>query len=226
MSEFGGFVLLHRKIMENEFFRRNKEARVAFEDLIMLASYSGENFRSGGKVINVQRGTVYHSINSLAARWMWGLDKTRKILNELAAEGMIEKKTAHRMTTIRVVKYSEYQDCKRNGAEQNASRYPLADTTQNNTEITADNSTAAKMSESKTAAKTASSSVAGQAAKPAPYNNNNNINKDNNTNSNIELSISAPADSDDSDENSTDNERMTDEEWYRMMEEQYGPEER
>ena len=212
--------------MENEFFRRNKEARVAFEDLIMLASYSGENFRSGGKVINVQRGTVYHSINSLAARWMWGLDKTRKILNELAAEGMIEKKTAHRMTTIRVVKYSEYQDCKRNGAEQNASRYPLADTTQNNTEITADNSEAAKMSESKTAAKSASSSVAGQAAKPAPYNNNNNINKDNNTNSNIELSISAPADSDDSDENSTDNKPMTDEEWYRMMEEQYGPEER
>ena len=94
MAENGNnWIKLNRSITDHwlwssgETFSRGQ----AFIDLLLMAAYADHPIVSQGKRMNLKRGSMVTSIRYLADRWRWSKDKTANFLNDLEADGTIEK---------------------------------------------------------------------------------------------------------------------------------------
>ncbi len=123
-----GYIKIWRRLKDSDFWTAEKFTRAqAWVDLIMLANHKDSFFRARGQRIDVKRGQVAHSEQSLAARWKWSRGKVRRFLQELEGklvpddlDGKTEKTEHHneRMivqhksnitTLITIVNYDQYQ---------------------------------------------------------------------------------------------------------------------
>lgn len=112
MSE--GWIKLHRKVMEHEFY---KEKRVfsrfeAWTDLLLLANHADNKVIFDGSLIEVKRGSHITSIRKLCDRWQWSNTKVNKFLTLLKDEKMLTQKSDAKKTVLTVVNYGFYQDQK------------------------------------------------------------------------------------------------------------------
>ncbi len=102
----------------------------AFIDLLLMAAYADHPIVSQGKRMNLKRGSVVTSIRYLSDRWRWSKDKTMNFLNDLEADGTIEKVSDTKRTVLTIVNYEKYQGSATNERTQNG-RKTDADRTQN-----------------------------------------------------------------------------------------------
>lgn len=102
----------------------------AFIDLLLMAAYADHPIVSQGKRMNLKRGSVVTSIRYLSDRWRWSKDKTMNFLNDLEADGTIEKVSDTKRTVLTIVNYEKYQGSATNDRTQNG-RKTDADRTQN-----------------------------------------------------------------------------------------------
>lgn len=102
----------------------------AFIDLLLMAAYADHPVMSQGKKINLKRGSMVTSIRYLADRWRWSKDKTLHFLNDLEADGTIEKVSDTKRTVLTIVNYEKYQGYANTDRTQNG-RKTDADRTQN-----------------------------------------------------------------------------------------------
>jgi hypothetical protein len=112
-----GFYLMHRGWLTHPVFgtrKREPFCRVAaWAWLIDEASFEPKLVRAGGKVIELQRGQLTHSLRFMAEAWGWQHDRCRRFLKELSHHAMIATATATGDATgqmvITICNYDKYQ---------------------------------------------------------------------------------------------------------------------
>lgn len=135
-----GWISIHRKIQDNLIWNDKPFNRgAAWIDLLLLANHEDRQVLFNGNAIQVKRGEKITSLRQLSERWGWSRGKTKKFLNLLKDENMIEFKTDHQKTTYKIINYNVYQneDLDKRATEkplndqQKATEKPLNDTNNN-----------------------------------------------------------------------------------------------
>lgn len=125
-----GWIKLHRQITNNPLWLSEPFTRAqAWVDLLLIANHADGFIRRRGIKINVKRGQVGMSQDSLADRWGWSKNKVRRFLKELMRESQIEVKTELKniavSTLISITNYGEYQgNDTENGTKEKPKKVP------------------------------------------------------------------------------------------------------
>lgn len=105
-----GWISLHRSIQDNWVWDEKPYSKgQAWIDILLLANHQNNKFLLGNQLVEVTIGSFITSELKLAERWDWGRTKVRNFLKLLEIDGMIVKTTDTKKTTIKVVKYKQYQ---------------------------------------------------------------------------------------------------------------------
>lgn len=105
-----GWIKLHRKIFDNPLYFSEPFTRIqAWIDLLLLANHSGQYFYIRGNRIDVKRGEVAHSMESLAQRWRWSRGKVLRYISQLENSQMIVQQKSHVITKLSITNYNTYQ---------------------------------------------------------------------------------------------------------------------
>lgn len=105
-----GWVVIYRSIMDNPLWEDKPFSRgQAWIDMILLASHKDTEFYFDGDMVPVEKGQIITSKRKLGDRWGWSNSKVNKFLNELEKVGMLVQKSDTKKTTIKIVKYEQYQ---------------------------------------------------------------------------------------------------------------------
>lgn len=124
-----GWISIHRKIQDNIIWNDKPFNRgAAWIDLIMLANHEDKKIIFNGNTVEIKRGEKITSLRKLSERWGWSRGKTKKFLNLLKDENMIEFKTDHQKTKYKIVNYNVYQN---EDLDKRATEKPLNDTNNN-----------------------------------------------------------------------------------------------
>ncbi len=106
-----GWIRLHREIEDWEFyFKEPFTYASAWIDLLLLASHKKSCFSIRGNLIEVKRGEIAWSEESLAKRWQWSRDKVRRYLTMLKTRQQIEQQKSFILNKIIILKYNQYQE--------------------------------------------------------------------------------------------------------------------
>jgi DNA-binding transcriptional MocR family regulator len=81
----------------------------AWIDLLLLANHSGQYFYIRGNRVDVKRGEVAHSMESLAQRWRWSRGKVLRYISQLENSQMIVQQKSHVITKLSITNYNTYQ---------------------------------------------------------------------------------------------------------------------
>lgn len=115
MAENGGWIKLHRKIVDNWIWE-DAEYFKAWVDLLMMVNREDKQIPFNGHIVTVKRGQRITSIYKLANRWHWDRRKVVRYLALLEEAEMCTTERTTNGTTITIVNYSIYQDsCTTNG---------------------------------------------------------------------------------------------------------------
>lgn len=148
-----GWICIHRKIQDNIIWNDKPFNRgAAWIDLLMSANHEDKKIIFNGSVIEVKRGEKITSLRKLSERWGWSITKTKKFLNLLSDEKMINYKSDSKKTVYSIVNYEVYQDNEntksnteitlkenKNKTEKNQKEIKKKQTTMNNNDITMNN---------------------------------------------------------------------------------------
>ncbi|NCC84275.1 MAG: hypothetical protein EOM03_09135 [Clostridia bacterium] len=105
-----GWIKLHRKIFDNPMYFSEPFTRMqAWIDLLLLANHSGQYFYIRGNRVDVKRGEVAHSMESLAQRWKWSRGKVLRYISQLENSQMIVQQKNHVITKLSITNYNTYQ---------------------------------------------------------------------------------------------------------------------
>ena len=109
-----GWIKLHRKIMDGAYWLSEPFTRAqAWIDLLLLANHTPGHIRKRGILIEVQRGQVGFSEESLVARWKWSRGKVIRFLSELKSNQKISRNPVQQnpklSSLITIVNYDLYQ---------------------------------------------------------------------------------------------------------------------
>ena len=105
-----GWIKLHRKIFDNPMYFSEPFTRMqAWIDLLLLANHSGQYFYIRGNRIDVKRGEVAHSMQSLAQRWKWSRGKVLRYISQLENSQMIVQQKSPVITKLSICNYNAYQ---------------------------------------------------------------------------------------------------------------------
>ena len=118
MNKAGGFIVIHRKITEWEWYK-DTNTFCLFIHLLLTANY--EDGRFEGKVI--KRGQLVTSLNSLSEETGLSIRQTRTALSHLISTGEVTNKSYTKYRVITITNYSMYQD-KRQAKRQTNDKQP------------------------------------------------------------------------------------------------------
>ena len=106
-----GWVKVYRSVLDHWVWNKKPFSKgQAWVDLILLANHQEVKDFSGGMLRIFSKGTVNRSIESLSERWGWDRRKTKRFLNALQADGMVNVNSTTNGTTITLDNYSSFQD--------------------------------------------------------------------------------------------------------------------
>jgi hypothetical protein len=100
-----GFIKIHRKITEWEWYNDLNTCRVFFH-LIFTANYKDKPFQ--GRII--KRGQVVIGLKKLSEKVGLSVQQVRTSLNKLKSTNEITIESTNQFTLIALVNYSVYQD--------------------------------------------------------------------------------------------------------------------
>ena len=108
----GGWIKIHRKIIDNPLFEVNPSARHVFVDLLFRTAWKDTVLDWRGRPVTIQRGQVMISVRGLCAISGKSLQEIRTIISNLATHRMIEINTPINRgpMVITICNYSKYQD--------------------------------------------------------------------------------------------------------------------
>ncbi len=111
----GGFVLIHRSILDNPTFRDIGEA-MFFAFLVLKANWRGGERRYDDRIYKLKRGDLVLGERKLAEEFGWKRQKVRGVISRLEATAMLTRKFdqhgTQRAPVITICNYSLYQDVK------------------------------------------------------------------------------------------------------------------
>lgn len=105
MNKANGFITLHRKILDWEWYK-NTNTKVLFLHLLLNANFQEGSFE-GHKIL---RGQLVTSLPSLSAELGLTIKQIRGSLDHLISTGEVTSTAFPRYRIITVVRYNDYQD--------------------------------------------------------------------------------------------------------------------
>ena len=110
MSKNSGWVKVHRRIQDNCYWKEKPFSRgQAWVDLILSANYKAGHIRKRGIMVEIARGQVGASQQTLADRWGWSRGKVIRFLKELETKQQVVQQKTNVTTIITLVNYEDYQ---------------------------------------------------------------------------------------------------------------------
>ena len=111
MSTDKGFIKVYRDIREHWIWNEKPFDRGrAWIDLIMLANHKDSTIMFDGHPMTIKRGQHMTSLKILSERWGWSRSKTKRFIDDLKSEQMLDVLRNTRGTLLTIEKYSIYQD--------------------------------------------------------------------------------------------------------------------
>jgi len=106
-----GWISLHRKIREHNFYREKRVFSYfeAWIDLLLSASHKDNKVLLNANLNLVRRGEIITSKKALAERWQWSNTKVNKFMKILQEDEMAIVKSTSKFTHITLVNYDSYQ---------------------------------------------------------------------------------------------------------------------
>lgn len=105
-----GYIALHRKITQNEFYFSQKFTWTqAWIDLLLIATHAEKTVIIRNTVIKLQPGDSCYSQLSLAERWKWDVKTVKKYLKMLENKKMVETQTNNVTTIVSITNWQNYQ---------------------------------------------------------------------------------------------------------------------
>lgn len=111
----GGFIKLHRKFLEWEWYG-DANVRTIFIHLLLKANYEDKKWRG----IDVKRGQLIITIDKLENETGLTTSNIRTSLKHLKSTGEIAIKTTNKYTLVTILKYADYQDTQYENDKQNS----------------------------------------------------------------------------------------------------------
>ena len=106
-----GWVSIHRKIFDNPIWLSEKFTKAqAWVDLLLLANHEKGYIFVRGIKIDIERGQVGWSENSLSSRWKWSRTKVKNFLKILEKEQQIKQQINKISLIITIINYNQYQE--------------------------------------------------------------------------------------------------------------------
>ena len=106
MSKLHGKLVIDRQLADDDLWLAEPFSRAqALFDLSLLANDTDRETRSRGIPVCLSRGQVGRSVSSLAERWQWSKDKTRRFLEDMRDRRKISFKMDNVATVITVLDY-------------------------------------------------------------------------------------------------------------------------
>lgn len=135
-NEDNGYVLIHRKLMNDTMLWTNGEPfskGQAWIDLIMLIQHS--NYKG------TQRGSYSTSQMWLARRWGWTRGKVQRFLEQLIEQGNVTTNSTTHGTTVTLVNYEKYQSGRATNSTTNDTTKRATNRAQTNNVLTKNDET-------------------------------------------------------------------------------------
>ena len=105
-----GWIKVYRKIEDCPFwFEERFTYGQAWIDLLLMANHASKRILFDATWIEIQQGQILTSIRKLSTRWGWGVKRTMRFLDNLAADNMVIRESNTKRTLITIVNYSVYQ---------------------------------------------------------------------------------------------------------------------
>ena len=112
MSGRTGHIKLHRKILDNDLYPRDRKFSryEALIDLIFAVQWKEKDREYKGRTYKLKRGEMIYSLRFFAKRWDWSTKKVENFLSRLGQKKVIKRKRLkeHKMSVITVCKYNTY----------------------------------------------------------------------------------------------------------------------
>ncbi|MFC1584627.1 Replication protein O [Fibrobacterota bacterium] len=106
-----GWIKLHRKIKEHWLYQINRPftKREAWIDLLLEVNHGTINVNIGNEIITCGPGESIKSLDSWGKRWRWHKSKVRRFLECLENDSMLERKSTHATTHLKITNWDTYQ---------------------------------------------------------------------------------------------------------------------
>ena len=118
VAEQSGWIKLHRKLLDNPLVMKDSEYFQVWVYLLLKASHAEYPVYFGGEKINLLPGQLITGRKKIAADT--GIDESKvfRILKALKNEQQIEQQVSSRNSLISIVRWSDYQNCEQQNAQQ------------------------------------------------------------------------------------------------------------
>jgi hypothetical protein len=142
-----GWIKLYRKITENPLYFSEPFTRLqAWIDLLVVANNEENYIYVRGNKVQVKRGQIAKTQDTLAERWKWSRGKVIRFLDELQKNGQIVQQKSRLITLISIINYERYQcgsttDSTSNGTSDDTTNSTIENTSNGTTDSTSDNTT-------------------------------------------------------------------------------------
>lgn len=118
MAEQSGWIKLHRKLLDNPLVMKDSEYFQVWVYLLLKASHAEYPVFFGGEKINLLPGQLITGRKKIAADTGIDENKVFRILKALKTEQQIEQQVSNKNSLISIVRWSEYQSCEQQDAQQ------------------------------------------------------------------------------------------------------------
>lgn len=109
MSERGVFAVDRGIWDDPDFASEPLTEREAFLWLVSEAAWKPYRRRVDGKVVELERGQLCHSVRFMAEAWKWSKSRVDRFLGRLENRDMIKRESGTKTGTITVCKYDAFQ---------------------------------------------------------------------------------------------------------------------
>lgn len=104
MSEAGGFIVIHRKIIGWGWYT-DSNTKALFLHCLLKANYEDKEWKG----IKIKRGSFITSLSKLSIETGMSIQSVRTSLSKLESTGEVTNESTNRYRLITVVKYDDYQ---------------------------------------------------------------------------------------------------------------------
>ena len=105
----GGWIKLHRKILDNWIWEDPEKLR-AWIDILLMVNHEDKQIPFNGHIITIRKGQKLTSLYKLAERWNWTRGRVSRFLQLLDEAGMVTADRTPNGTLLTVVNWELYQD--------------------------------------------------------------------------------------------------------------------
>jgi len=109
MSERGVFAVDRGIFSDPDFAKEPFTEREAFMWLVSEAAWKNYSKRTDGKLVNLQRGQLCHSIRFMAEAWQWSKSRVDRFLGRLENRDTICREIGTKTQTITICNYDRFQ---------------------------------------------------------------------------------------------------------------------